>query len=295
VRVTGSAASEAATGVTNGAGAKDAGTNGAGVKDAANGTGAIREVQFPAQTLSYRSGTATDLGLLYAASLESAAIRSAVIPLENDFIVAFALNLSEAAAEGHFKDMGALIIADDEAWLPLAMSAFNNGFMASWEAAATRLAALVDGKEAFDFVILEDAWQSYPPAPLPAQGLRPVLGDEEAIAKSSAAVIQAYINRDILPKIQSVQAQIRNTPTGALYNRLGLLQLRAGNEAEARSSLERGSGLGSAAAMTNRGLLSFITKDYEGARGWYVRALAAQKDYGPALRALGQLDAAQGK
>ncbi|MDR1443417.1 MAG: hypothetical protein LBI94_00910, partial [Treponema sp.] len=226
----------------------------------------IVEVQYPFQTLAYRTGTALDVGLLYAASLEAAGIRAALAIAgssgdQPDYIVAFSLGINEAAAGGNFNGPDDLLIVNDEAWLPLSMRRFNNGFMESWRAAADRLAAAFSAGEDVDFIILEDAWASYPPAPLPAQGLRLTLPEQRAVSSAAAAVLAAYIRQEIQPKITVVQGQIRTAPTSALYNQLGNLQVRAGNMAEGKTAYERAAGMGSVSAMINRGNVALTEKD----------------------------------
>jgi hypothetical protein len=64
------------------------------------------EVQFPAETLGFRTGNRRDIGLLYAAALEASGISAAFVSLEGtegspdgDFIVAYSLDVNEARAE----------------------------------------------------------------------------------------------------------------------------------------------------------------------------------------------------
>jgi tetratricopeptide (TPR) repeat protein len=242
--------------------------------------------------MAYRTGTVTDVGLLYAASLEAVGIRAAIIPLDGDFITAFSLGINEAAAAGQFNGLDRLLIVDDEVWLPISMAKFNDGFMESWRGAAERLSAAFSAGENVDFIILEDAWAVYPPAPLPAQGVRVNLPEQGALAADGA--LDAYIRQEIQPKITALQGQMRNTstaPQGALYNQLGNLQVRAGNMAEAKEAFERAAGMGSAAAMINRGNLALIEKDYTAAERWFTQALQIQPENATAQRGLQQLQA----
>jgi hypothetical protein len=140
--------------------------------NAASAQGGIFEVQYPFQTMAYRSGSAVDVGLLFAASLEAVGIRAAIVPLDGDFVTVFSLGINEAAAGSQFNGLDSLLMVNDEVWLPLSMAKFNDGFMESWRAAAERLNSAFSNNEAVDFIILEDAWAVYPPAPLPAQGVR---------------------------------------------------------------------------------------------------------------------------
>ena len=64
---------------------------------------AVDYIQYPHQTIAYKSGDGDDLGLLYAAVLESVGVHAAYIPLPEDFLVAVDLNMSEEIAERVFQ------------------------------------------------------------------------------------------------------------------------------------------------------------------------------------------------
>jgi tetratricopeptide (TPR) repeat protein len=262
------------------------------------------EVQYPFQTIAYRTGSLLDVGLLYAGTLEAAGIRAAIIPrpgtgqslqAEPDFIIAFSLGITEAAAAGQFNGLDSLLIIDDEVWLPLSMGKFNDGFMESWKAGAQRLSAVFSIGENINFIVLEDAWSVYPPAPLPAQGIRINLPEQGAVNTAAAAALAAYIQQEIQPKIAAVQGRIRD-PAGqqaapqfaALYNQLGNLQVRAGNNGEAKDAFERAAGMGSVSAMINRGNIALLEKSYTQAEQWFAQALAADPGNAAALRGLEQ-------
>jgi hypothetical protein len=258
----------------------------------------IVEVQYPFQTLAYRTGTALDVGLLYAASLEAAGIRAALAIAgssgdQPDYIVAFSLGINGAAARSNFNRPDSLLMVNDEAWLPLSMQRFNNGFMESWRAAEDRLAAAFSAGEPIDFIILEDAWAVYPPAPLPAQGLRLTLPEQGAVSYAADAVLAAYIRQEIQPRITVVQGQIRTAPTAALYNQLGNLQVRAGNMAGGKTAYERAANMGSVSAMINRGNVALTEKDNAAAGRWFRQALAAEPGNAAALRGLVQITSSE--
>jgi hypothetical protein len=262
------------------------------------------EVQYPFQTIAYRTGSAIDVGLLYAGTLEAAGMRAAIIPQPGagpDFIIAFSLGITEAAAAGQFNGLDSLLIINDEVWLPLSMGKFNDGFMESWKAGAEQLSAAFGAEESIDFIILEDAWSVYPPAPLPAQGIRINLPEQGAVNTAAGAALTAYIQQEIQPKIAAVQGQIRNASQqtaaqlAALYNQLGNLQVRAGNNAEAKSAFERAAGMGSVLAMINRGNIALLEKNYTQAEQWFAQALEAEPGNAAAAHGLEQTRANRGQ
>jgi hypothetical protein len=246
------------------------------------------EVQFPAQSLAYKSGSALDLALLYAGLLEAAGIRTAVISLGDDFITAYSLGINKAAAETLFNGTDKILIVNDEAWLPLSMNALNSGFSAAWAAAVAELNKAFAAGETIEFNIIEDCWALYPPSPFPALDLRISQPAAAAVSGGATAALNAYIAGEIEPLVREAQRAAQNSPTAANYNRLGIAQIRAGRTAEAKTAFERAAGMGAVPAMTNRGNVALIEKDYAGAERWFRQVLQAQPDNAAALRGLEQ-------
>jgi len=253
------------------------------------------EAQFPAETLSFRSGNARDLALLVAGCLESVGIPAAFIQTEDDFLVAVSLNINSSAAETLFSGgtgfggVGKVLIIDDRVWLPLSMAAFNDGFTAAWTQAVTMLSDNFKAGKTADFVVVEDAWSVYPPAPFPGQGGRAIRTDANVAAKEVNRAMQLYISSEIQPLLNQVQTRVSASPTAALHNRLGILQVRAGRIADGKASYERAAGMGSVPAMTNRGNLALNEKDYATAERWFRQALSKDAKNTTAIRGLEQI------
>jgi len=258
-----------------------------------------RELQFPAQTLAYKSGSALDVGLLYAGLLEAAGIRASLVIAGSsgelsagDVLVAFNLGIrrDDAATAALFNGADKLFIVGDEVWLLAAVSKLNGGFMAAWEEGVRRIDAILAGEEEAEMIIFEDAWTVYPPAPFPALGMRVAQADMAQVRAGSETALQAYIANEFGPKITAVNAQIRGNPTGALYNQLGMLYLRSNMSAQAKTAYERAAGMGSAPAMMNRGNLAVNEKDYTAAERWFNQVLTTQPENAAALRGLAHVE-----
>lgn len=247
------------------------------------------EAQYPAQTLAYRSGAIRDIGLLYAASLEAAGIKAALMPFEDDFIVAFSLGIPGAAAENFFLDPESFLVYEDEAFLPLSMAALNRGFAESRRDALKRITETFAAEEAADFVPLEEAWALYPPALLPPSGARGIRPQEKTVTGAADEALGRYVTEDILPLISAAAG--KSAPAAREMNRLGTLYLCAGKIPEAKGLYERAAATGSAAGMANRGNLALLENDFSAAERWFREALAIQPGNPAALRGLSRLSA----
>jgi len=240
-------------------------------------------VQFPAETLLFRSGTSRDFALLFAACLEGVGIGSAFIQTETELLVAVSLDINASQAETLFNGTDKIIIVNDKVYLPLSMSVLNEGFLAAWNRGASVLKSAFAANALAEFTATEDAWAVYPPALLFEMGRPGIRTDNAAVLREVNRVIQLYITQEINPVIQ----RMGNTAnTAAQQNRLAILYVRAGRLAEGKAAYERAAGMGSVPAMTNRGNLALIERDFAAAERWFRQALQREPQNRAALRGI---------
>lgn len=247
-------------------------------------------IQYPFQTLLYKTGDDDDIGILYLALLESVGIKSAFIPMDDDFVVLIDLGITTAKAENLFDGFDRLMVIDGEAWIALSMSALREGFVNSWYKAVVALQQATKAGVELNLVDLEQAWQSYPPAGFSSGetiNVKPVEADVTAAVETDVA---RYITAEFGPQIAAIQAQIKTEgPSAALYNTLGLLYVRAGMYSSAIPVYEQSAALGSAAAMSNLGNIAVLQKRFEEAKKWYEKALVIEPDNKSAQKGLNRV------
>ena len=232
-------------------------------------------IQYPYQTLSYRSGDKDDIAILYMSMLESVGIHAAFIPLDDDFIVAIDIGEASSNQLSLFNDESRILVVDDEIWIPISMKAINEGFVNSWLKGAAQVNAKIDADEDVDFVILAEAWQNYPPSGFSTGESTTNLPLETEVAKLFEEDINQYINQEFGPQISAIQARIKKEGVSInLYNQLGLLYVRAGMYSKAIPIYEVSAKMGSVAAMNNLGNIYSLQKQYNAAKKWYENALA---------------------
>ena len=84
-------------------------------------------------------------------------IRTAFIPLPDDFVVAFALDIDAAAAEGLFSGYDRLLDIDGSVWIPLSCKTLKEGFINSWYTAVSAIGSEAEAGRDVDFVDLRSA------------------------------------------------------------------------------------------------------------------------------------------
>jgi len=244
-------------------------------------------IQYPFQTLAYHSGDYDDLGILYSAALESVGIRTAIIPLKNEFVVAFSLGITAADAENLFSGSGNLLTIADEIWIPVSFSVLREGFINSWYNAMNVLNEAFAAEENVDFIILQEAWSTYPPASIKGSEASFQKPAEDSVVRAVEADLMRYISAEFGPKILEVRENIRTSGGSAqLYNQLGLLYVRAGMYNEAKTEYRKAAEMDSASAMVNLGNIAILQQDYRTAKTWFGKALEIQPENNNAAKGL---------
>lgn len=244
-------------------------------------------VQYPYQTISYRSGDKDDVGILFMSMLESVGISASFIPVQDDFIVAVLLGDDSNSLRNMFDGTDRLLIIDDQIWLPLSMSQIGNGFIKSWSRGVKLIQDAIDNDEDIDFVVLSDAWQMYPPSNFSTGESNLKMPSEKTLSATVENVLSQYINQEFGPKITDVLMRIKTEGASPeLYNQLGMLYVRAGLYQNAMAVYEVSAKMGSIPAMNNLGNICTLQKDYNAAMEWYKKVLEIDPENGTAIRNL---------
>lgn len=207
--------------------------------------------------------------------LESVGIHAAYLPLKDDFIVAIELGDYEQALLNLFNNTDNLLVVNDKIWLPVSMATIDKDFAESWKVGVQKVNEALEGDDDIEFIVLSDAWQTYPPSGFSSDDTNIKTPSEANLVKAGENAIAKYITQEFGPQIAAVQSQIKTQGGSAtLYNRLGLLYVRAGMYDNAVSVYEVSAKLGSVPAMNNLGNILSLQKKYKKAKEWYEKVLA---------------------
>ncbi len=239
-------------------------------------------VQYPHQTIAYAGGDSDDLAVLYAAALQSVGVPAALIPFEDDVLVAAQLGLSESDARGFFSNPDDLLFVDGQTWVPVRVSSLREGFLRAWSEGARVVGE--NGGTGETFFRLSEAWREYPSAGVPGvevAGRRP---DADEVIRAFTNLITLVVEREVTPRAERLRSSFGpDGGNGRQRNRLGILYARYGVYDKALPEFEAAYRAGYERATVNIGNIAFLLGDYETALDWYEQAVERDPDDPTAL------------
>jgi len=249
--------------------------------EARKDTTKLAYIQYPYQSLSYKSGDSDSLAIMIAEALESVAVPAAVIPLPEEVLVAFPLDMTAARARSSFSNPDDLIYIGDKAWVPLSVSLMRDGFLRAWRGGAE-----LWRKHSADnprFIPVEDAWKEYLPIALADVDFRPVKPTEEAVNTAFENTVGRFVTAEVTPKAKRLLDGMQGEGTGRQRNSLGILYAQYGLYAESKAQFEKAVAQDYSPAMINYANVCFLLKQYDTAATYFKKALDVQADNKAAL------------
>jgi tetratricopeptide (TPR) repeat protein len=261
---------------------------------ARNDISKLAYIQYPYQTLSYKSGDSDAIALLVAEALESIAVPAAIAAFPEDVVVAFPLDMGEAQARTTFGQLGNFVFDSGKVWVPLRAAMIRDGFLRAWQAGAELWNAQPQGSIP-PLIQVEEAWKEYMPIALADVDFKPVKPAENAVNLAFENVLGRFVTTEVEPRAKRILAAMDGEGTGKQRNGLGIVYAQYGLYAKAKVEFEKAAVMGYAPALVNLANVAFLLKDYEEAADNFEKALASQPENKSALiglsRARYELDA----
>ena len=240
---------------------------------------ALDFLQFPQQTLDFRSGDCDDLSILYAALLQSVGIRSAFITIPGHIYTAFALDMDQEEAERTFATTRDLIFVDGETWVPLEITLLQEDFLAAWSTGAKQWREN-RAAEAARMYPIEDAWSIYQPTGFASQPLDINIPSTTAVVPKYTDVLRSFVQREIAPQVAELEERIEaSNGNPRLVNRLGTVYARYGLYEQAQEQFLRAVAEREyRPALINLGNLAYLRDELDEALSFYNRAYESRDD-----------------
>ena len=244
-------------------------------------------LQFPSQTLDYRSGDCDDLSILYSALLEAVAVESAFVTVPGHIFAAVSLGLSPEEARKSFAYPEELILTGEKAWLPVEVTSIGDGFLKAWELGAKQWREYAAKGQA-RLLPIREAWATYEAVGFAAEGQPASPPESGALVAAYLSQVDRLVNRELGPRVSGLERQLASSQSDPkLLNRLGVLFARYGKTdlalAQFTKALRKGPYL---PALVNAGNLQYLEGRPAEALTYYEKAYALAQDNAHVILAL---------
>jgi tetratricopeptide (TPR) repeat protein len=187
--------------------------------------------------------------------------------------MAFAIGMTPDQARAFFSHPDDLIEKDGRMWVPIEVTAVQDGFLRAWQLGAREWRESTARGEA-GFWPTHDAWKLYEPVAIIGTESSVEMPKTDALLGRYTAAMQAFIDREIAPRVEKINAEISaGKQSPGPQNKLGVLYARYGVYDKAEDAFRASIKIKeSAPAYVNLGNILMMKKDFAGALKAYQSA-----------------------
>jgi len=139
-------------------------------------------VQFPFETLKYKSGDCDDLSILYASCLEGEGVNTILVTSPGHIFLMFDTNVSVEQVQLLPFDKEVLLVVDDKIWIPVEVTRIGSSFLSAWYQGAKEYRKWEkEGK--IDHINTHKAWSKYQTGTWRDVDFQPDIPSKEKIAE----------------------------------------------------------------------------------------------------------------
>jgi tetratricopeptide (TPR) repeat protein len=233
----------------------------------------IDAIQFPLQTLDFKSGDCDDLSVLYASMFETVGLETALLTTPGHILMAVALGIPPDAARSTFARPDDLIFNGDKVWLPIETTLRDSDLLAAWASGAKLWREATARKQA-NFYSVHEAWGKYESVGLSGAALGITPPDMNKLVSVFSAEVEKFVSAEIAGQEAVLLSNVSKTKSGSkavnslgvLYSRYGLLDKAQKQFAAVLAKEEY------VPSLINLGNLYFMKQDITKALEYYGRA-----------------------
>ncbi|GEM_PF-1015628 len=236
---------------------------------------AIDYIQYPRETLRFKSGDCDDMTALYCALLENVGISTALVTIPGHIFMMFDTGVSRYDYREISEDRGMFVEKGETIWLPVEVTLAGKTFLAAWQEGAKQYNKTMTQNQPIGIYPTAEAWQLFVPVTLEEFGWEPEVPSKSSIATLYDKDIENLVGRELTDSVAKIEEEIRKSPKDhKLYNKLGVTYARYGKYDTAVRQLQKAVELKDDyyAAYNNIGNVHYLQGEYEKALASYKKA-----------------------
>jgi tetratricopeptide (TPR) repeat protein len=234
-------------------------------------------LQYPAETLSRRSGDCDDLVTLFSSLLENAGVPTGYIDIPGH--VFLAINLQTTSENLLYTGIPSdlVILHLGEAWIPLETTLISEvSFEEAWKKGADQYHETINNNQFPELISVADAREIYIPSNyIPSQfnAMPSITPDVKNEYTEQLSRLMVLTNEGLLREMEN---QYKNEPSNIFVkNKYGILLAKTGKLEEAKAVFTEGYQLvpSNPSILNNLGNIAFSENNYQKALDYYLKSV----------------------
>lgn len=196
-------------------------------------------IQFPRDTIRFKSGDCDDCTVLYCSLLENIGIQTALIDLQEHILMMFNTGVPESSASAIASSSKMYVIKDGFIWVPVETTLIGDSFSKAWQ---TGVSEYYKGEESKKVTIIDvtKAQATYSAVTLPEISWEPKMPSKYNIDKNLNKDIKFSSDIGMKNVLQKLKARLRSNPKDdELLNKLGVMLSKTGDTEQSIPYLEK--------------------------------------------------------
>ena len=229
-------------------------------------------VQYPRETLRFKTGDCDDLTAMYCSLLENIGIETAMVTVPGHIFMMF--NTGTPFAQKHeISSTDSLTIQHrGSIWIPVEITNIGESFLEAWEKGSRHF--MKYKPEDIEIVTTRDSWHRYAPVTLDETGWEPSLPQSGPVERLYFKDINNFIDSEISAKTREINFKLKKGRTPSLLNRAGIVYAKYGKYEKAAGLFNQSVKINNRhfPSLFNLGNISLIKKEYHKALQYYKKA-----------------------
>ena len=231
---------------------------------------AVDFIQFPRNTLHFKSGDCDDLSILYTSVLQAVGIDTAFITIPGHIYMAFALAIPPSEVKKTFLEPDDIIIQDDRAWVPVEITKVNSSFLGAWKTGALEWKEN-KAKDSAKFYPLSESWKVYEPVGYAGEDMDIPFITIAEVKPVYAKEMNRFIDRELYGRMAALESRLKQSSRKyIILNKLGIVHAQFGRIDKAQNYFNEALTIKNYyPALLNLGNISYMKGDLNKALSYY--------------------------
>jgi tetratricopeptide (TPR) repeat protein len=236
-------------------------------------------VQYPRDTLRFKTGDCDDLTSLYCALLENIGIETAFITVPGHILMMLNTGVPAANRLQVSSKTELLVEYQGTIWVPVETTMLGKPFVDAWNAGSSTIDKNKKSGSVV-FVAVKKAWERYAPVTLDDSSWEPALPQRDAIDRLFSADINTLIERELMPRVKDLNVSFNKSRSAQDANLIGIAYARFGRYPEAEVWFKKALDINPKyhQSATNLGNVYLLTSRQDDAKRMYDTAMGIKKD-----------------